>query len=117
MKINQYVIFFFLICSSVFCQTIDGNKISQIYEVRDSSAEEIFSKIHFALCLIYQNPDEVIKYKDDKTMRIVVKAMALVPVLDAYKLMNPSNAELTDYIDYNHNYTAIIEVKDEKYRI
>ena len=117
MKINRYVIFFFLICNSVFCQTIDGNKISQIYEVRNSNAEEIFSKIHFALCLIYQNPDEVIKYKDDKTMRIVVKAMALVPVLDAYKLMNPSNTELTDYVDYNHNYTAVIEVKDEKYRI
>ena len=31
--------------------------------------------------------------------------------------MNPSNTELTDYIDYNHNYTAVIEVKDEKYRI
>jgi len=117
MKINRYLIFFFLICNSIFCQTIDGNKISQIYEVRNSNAEEIFSKIHFALCLIYQNPDEVIKYKDDKTMRIVVKAMALVPVLDAYKLMNPSNTELTDYVDYNHNYTAVIEVKDEKYRI
>tara|TARA_B100000963_G_scaffold138191_1_gene120299 strand:- start:24000 stop:24650 length:651 start_codon:yes stop_codon:yes gene_type:complete len=115
--INRYVIFFFLICNSIFCQVIEGNKISQIYEVRNSNAEEIFSKIHFALCLIYQNPDEVIKYKDDKTMRIIVKAMALVPVLDAYKLMNPSNTELTDYIDYNHNYTAIIEVKDEKYRI
>ena len=50
-------------------------------------------------------------------MRIIVKAMSLFPVLDAYKLMNPSNTELTDYIDYNHNYTAIIEVKDEKYRI
>ena len=117
MKINRYVIFFFLICNSIFCQVIEGNKISQIYEVRNSNAEEIFSKIHFALCLIYQNPDEVIKYKDDKTMRIIVKAMALVPVLDAYKLMNPSNTELTDYIDYNHNYTVIIEVKDEKYRV
>jgi hypothetical protein len=59
----------------------------------------------------------VIKFKDDESKRMVIKALALVPVLDAYKLMNPNNSELTDYIDYSHNYTLIIEARDEKYRI
>ena len=45
MKINRHLVFFFLLCNSVFCQVIEGNKISQIYEVRNSNAEEIFSKI------------------------------------------------------------------------
>ena len=48
---------------------------------------------------------------------MVIKALALVPVLDAYKLMNPNNSELTDYIDYSHDYTLIIEAREEKYRI
>jgi hypothetical protein len=52
---------------------------------------------------------------DKPSKRIVVKALALVPVLDAYKLMNPNVAELSDYIDYSHNYTLIIKVKDGKY--
>ena len=59
----------------------------------------------------------VIKFKDDESKRMVIKALALVPVLDAYKLMNPNNSELTDYIDYSHDYTLIIEAREEKYRI
>ena len=48
---------------------------------------------------------------------MVIKAVASVPVLDAYKLMNPNNSNLSDYIDYKHNYTIVIAVRDEKYRI
>ena len=54
---------------------------------------------------------------NESTKKIVVKAKALVPVLDAYKLMNPNESILSDYLDYSHNYTLVIEVKDEKYRI
>lgn len=101
----------------LFAQKIEGNKISHVYEVRGVKAEEIFSKINFAVSLIYQNPNDVIKFKDDHSNRMVIKAVASVPVLDAYKLMNPNNSNLSDYIDYKHNYTIVIAVRDEKYRI
>ena len=115
-KILSYLFLFFTY-SPIFSQTIEGNKISQVYEVRGIDAKQIFSKLNYAIALIYQDATDVIKYKDDQSKSLIIKALALVPVLDAYKLMNPNNSELTDYIDYSHSYTVIIKVKDEKYRI
>lgn len=111
------VIFFLLIRYPLNSQTIMENKIYQIYNVPNLSSEDIFTEIHFALSLLYQDSEDVIKYINGDTKKIVVKAQALVPVLDAYKLMNPNETVLSDYIDYSHNYTLIIEVKDEKYRV
>ena len=111
------VIFFLLIRYSLYSQTIMENKIYQIYNVPNLSSEDIFTEIHFALSLLYQDSEDVIKYINGNTKKIVVKAQALVPVLDAYKLMNPNETLLSDYVDYSHNYTLIIEVKDEKYRV
>ena len=111
------VIFFLLIRYPLNSQTIMENKIYQIYNVPNLSSEDIFIEIHFALSLLYQDSEDVIKYINGDTKKIVVKAQALVPVLDAYKLMNPNETVLSDYIDYSHNYTLIIEVKDEKYRV
>ena len=111
------VIFFLLIRYPLYSQTIMENKIYQIYNVPNLSSEDIFTEIHFALSLLYQDSEDVIKYINGNTKKIVVKAQALVPVLDAYKLMNPNETVLSDYVDYSHNYTLIIEVKDEKYRV
>ena len=111
------VIFYLLIRYPLYSQTIMENKIYQIYNVPNLSSEDIFTEIHFALSLLYQDSEDVIKYINGNTKKIVVKAQALVPVLDAYKLMNPNETVLSDYIDYSHNYTLIIEVKDEKYRV
>ena len=111
------VIFFLLIRYSLYSQTIIENKIYQIYNVPNLSSEDLFTEIHFALSLLYQDSEDVIKYINGNTKKIVVKAQALVPVLDAYKLMNPNETVLSDYVDYSHNYTLIIEVKDEKYRV
>lgn len=115
-KIKFYLLFYFT-CASLFSQKIDGNKISEVYEVRGVDAKQIFSKLNYAIALIYEDAVDVIKFKDDQSKLLVIKALALVPVLDAYKLMNPNNSALTDYIDYSHNYTLIIEARDEKYRI
>jgi hypothetical protein len=117
MKKNQFYLLSVLISTSLFSQKIEGNKISEVYEVRGADSKQIFSKLNYAIALIYQDADDVIKFKDDESKRMVIKALALVPVLDAYKLMNPNNSELTDYIDYRHNYTLIIEARDERYRI
>ena len=111
------VIFFLLIRYPLYSQTIMENKIYQIYNVPNLSSEDLFTEIHFALSLLYQDSEDVIKYINENTKKIVVKAQALVPVLDAYKLMNPNETVLSDYVDYSHNYTLIIEVKDEKYRV
>ena len=111
------VIFFLLIRYSLYSQTIVENKIYQIYNVPNLSSEDLFTEIHFALSLLYQDSEDVIKYINENTKKIVVKAQALVPVLDAYKLMNPNETVLSDYVDYSHNYTLIIEVKDGKYRV
>ena len=117
MKKIKFYLLIYLICTSLFSQKIDGNKISQVYEVRGVDAKQIFSKLNYAIALIYEDATDVIKFKDDQSKLMVIKALALVPVLDAYKLMNPNNSALTDYIDYSHNYTLIIEARDEKYRI
>ena len=111
------VIFFLLIRYPLYSQTIMENKIYKIYKVPNLSSEDLFTEIHFALSLLYQDSEDVIKYINGNTKKIVVKAQALVPVLDAYKLMNPNETVLSDYVDYSHNYTLIIEVKDEKYRV
>ena len=111
------VIFFLLFRYPLYSQTIEQNKIYKIYNVPNLSAENLFTEIHLAISLLYQDSNDVIKYLNESTKKIVVKAKALVPVLDAYKLMNPNESVLSDYIDYSHNYTLIIEVKDEKYRI
>lgn len=115
MKQLQIFLLSLFLSSGLFAQKIDGNSIEQVYEVPDVSAEALFSEIHYVLSLIFQDVDVAIKYMDKPSKRIVVKALALVPVLDAYKLMNPNVAELSDYIDYSHNYTLIIKVKDGKY--
>ena len=117
MRKKGIFIFFLLFKFSLFSQTIEENKIYQIYQVPNLSAEDLFTEIHFALSLLYQDSDDVIKYINENTKKIVVKAQALVPVLDAYKLMNPNETVLTDYVDYSHNYTVIIQVKDERYHI
>ena len=117
MRILVIVIFFLLIRYPLYSQTIMENKIYNIYKVPNLSSEDLFTEIHFALSLLYQDSDDVIKYINKNTKKIVVKAQALVPVLDAYKLMNPNETVLSDYLDYSHNYTLIIEVKDEKYRV
>ena len=117
MRILVIVIFFLLIRYPLYSQTIVENKIYNIYKVPNLSSEDLFTEIHFALSLLYQDSDDVIKYINKNTKKIVVKAQALVPVLDAYKLMNPNETVLSDYVDYSHNYTLIIEVKDEKYRV
>ena len=117
MRILVIVIFFLLIRYPLYSQTIMENKIYKIYNVPNLSSEDLFTEIHFALSLLYQDSEDVIKYINENTKKIVVKAQALVPVLDAYKLMNPNETVLSDYVDYSHNYTLIIEVKDEKYRV
>ena len=117
MKKIKFYLLIYLSCTSLFSQKIEGNKISQVYEVRGVDAKQIFSKLNYAIALIYEDAVDVIKFKDDQSKLMVIKALALVPVLDAYKLMNPNNSALTDYIDYSHNYTLIIEARDEKYRI
>ena len=117
MRILVIVIFFLLIRYPLYSQTIMENKIYKIYNVPNLSSEDLFTEIHFALSLLYQDSEDVIKYINGNTKKIVVKAQALVPVLDAYKLMNPNETVLSDYVDYSHNYTLIIEVKDEKYRV
>ena len=117
MKKIKFYLLIYLSCTSLFSQKIEGNKISQVYEVRGVDAKQIFSKLNYAIALIYEDAKDVIKFKDDESKLLVIKALALVPVLDAYKLMNPNNSALTDYIDYSHNYTLIIEARDEKYRI
>ena len=114
---NLVVFIFFFLGYPLYSQTIEENKIYQIYNVPNLSSEDLFTEIHFALSLLYQDSDDVIKYINKNTKKIVVKAQALVPVLDAYKLMNPNETVLSDYVDYSHNYTLIIEVKDEKYRV
>lgn len=111
------VFIYFLLGYPLYSQTIEENKIYQIYNVPNLSSEDLFIKIHFALSLLYQDSEDVIKYLNKDTKKIVIKAQALVPVLDAYKLMNPNETVLSDYVDYSHNYTLIIEVKDERYRI
>ena len=111
------VIFFLFSRYPMYSQTIMENKIYKIYNVPNLSSEDLFTEIHFALSLLYQDSEDVIKYINGNTKKIVVKAQALVPVLDAYKLMNPNETVLSDYVDYSHNYTLIIEVKDEKYRV
>ena len=111
------VIFLLFFRYPLYSQTIVENKIYQIYNVPNLSSEDLFTEIHFALSLLYQDSEDVIKYINENTKKIVVKAQALVPVLDAYKLMNPNETVLSDYLDYSHNYTLIIGVKDEKYRI
>ena len=117
MKKIKFYLLIYITCTSLFSQKINGNKISQVYEVRGVDAKQIFSKLNYAIALIYEDATDVIKFKDDQSKLLVIKALALVPVLDAYKLMNPNNSALTDYIDYSHNYTVIIEARDEKYRI
>lgn len=117
MKRLQILLFLLFLSSGLLAQKIDGNSIEQVYTVPNASAEALFSEIHYALSLIYQDIETAIKYKDNSSKRMVVKALALVPVLDAYKLMNPNSSELSDYIDYSHNYTLIIKVKDGKYWI
>ena len=114
---NLVVFIFFFLGYPLYSQTIEENKIYQIYNVPNLSSEDLFTEIHFALSLLYQDSEDVIKYINENTKKIVVKAQALVPVLDAYKLMNPNETVLSDYVDYSHNYTLIIEVKDEKYRV
>lgn len=115
---RKSVVFIFLLLGyPLYSQTIDENKIYQIYNVPNLSSEDLFTKIHFALSLLYQDSDDVIKYLNKNTKKIVIKAQALVPVLDAYKLMNPNETVLSDYVDYSHNYTLIIEVKDQRYRV
>ena len=115
---RKSVVFIFLLLGyPLYSQTIDENKIYQIYNVPNFSSEDLFTKIHFALSLLYQDSDDVIKYLNKNTKKIVIKAQALVPVLDAYKLMNPNETVLSDYVDYSHNYTLIIEVKDQRYRV
>ena len=43
--------------------------------------------------------------------------MAMVPVINSYKLINPKDPSLLDYVDYNHDYTIILEARDDKFRI
>ena len=117
MKINHITILLFLISIKSFSQEINGNKISQVYEVRGVSADQVFSKINFAIALIYQNANDVIVFKDSDSKRIVIKAMAKVPVINSYKLINPKDPSLLDYVDYNHDYTIILEARDNKFRI
>ena len=117
MKINHIIILLFLVSVKSFSQEIDGNKASQIYEVRGLTAAQVFSKINFAIALIYQNANDVIVFNDPDSKRIVIKAMAMVPVINSYKLINPKDPSLLDYVDYNHDYTIILEARDDKFRI
>ena len=117
MKINHIIILLFLVSVKSFSQEIDGNKALQIYEVRGLSAAQVFSKINFALALIYQNANDAIVFNDLDSKRIVIKAMAIVPVMNSYKLINPKDPSLLDYVDYNHDYTIILEARDDKFRI
>jgi hypothetical protein len=117
MKINNIIILLFLVSVKSFSQEIDGNKASQIYEVRGLTAAQVFSKINFAIALIYQNANDVIVFNDPDSKRIVIKAMAMVPVINSYKLINPKDPNLLDYVDYNHDYTIILEARDDKFRI
>ena len=62
MRILVIVIFFLLIRYPLYSQTIMENKIYKIYKVPNLSSEDLFTEIHFALSLLYQDSDDVIKY-------------------------------------------------------
>ena len=56
------VFIFFLLGYPLYSQTIEENKIYQIYNVPNLSSKDLFTKIHFALSLLYQDSEDVIKY-------------------------------------------------------
>ncbi|MFQ3341324.1 MAG: hypothetical protein ACI9TK_000983 [Flavobacteriaceae bacterium] len=117
MKINYLIILLILLGTRSFSQDIEGNKISQVYEVRGVSAAQVFSNINFATALVYQNANDVVVFNDPDSKRLIIKARALVPVINSYKVMNPKDPSLLDYVDYSHDYTIVLEAREGKYRI
>ena len=59
------VIFFLLFRYPLYSQTIEQNKIYKIYNVPNLSAENLFTEIHLAISLLYQDSNDVIKYLNE----------------------------------------------------
>lgn len=106
-----------LIPLNLSAQQINGTKISQVFNLEGVSAAELHNKINFAIANIFNSANDVIQLNDSQNKKFIVKAVASIPVKNAYKSMYPKVSTIPSIYNYDHPITLNIASRDGRYKI
>lgn len=102
---------------SLFGQKYGRTTVSNVYEVENVNADDLFSRINFVIANMYNSANDVIQLNDAESKKLVIKALGEVFFPNQNKYIYPRQKFFQDDVDWNVNYTLNIAARDGRYRM
>ena len=96
---------------------INGSRISTVVTEEGVSAQDLHSRLNFAIANIFNSANDVIQLNDTEANRLVVKGLAKINVPNGSKIMFPKNKMVPSAYEYDHDITLNIASREGRYRI
>ena len=91
--------------------------VSNVYEVENVNASDLFSRINLVIANMYNSANDVIQLNDVESKKLVIKALGTVFFPNQNKYIYPRQKFFQDDVDWNVNYTLNIAARDGRYRM
>ena len=118
MKLKNAITSILLVFSLyVFGQEYGRTTVSNVYEVENVNADDLFKRINFAIANIYNSANDIIQLNDSESKILVIKALGDVFVPNQNKYIYPRKKYMQDDIAWKVNYTLNITARDGRYRM
>lgn len=115
-----FICFYTLVvnCSSAQ-QAFDVSELflTEVYEVPNTSKNNIYSKINKWVAVNYKSANNVIQMNDKDAGILVVKGVDNFIVFNPIKRIRMNNSLITEKVSIKFHHTIQIEVKDNKFRV
>ena len=102
---------------SLFGQKYGRTTVSNVYEVENANASDLFSRINLVVANLYNSANDVIQLNDVESKKLVIKALGEVFFPNQNKYIYPRQKFFQDDVDWNVNYTLNIAARDGRYRM
>lgn len=96
---------------------INGSRISTVVIEEGVSAQDLHSRLNFAIANIFNSANDVIQLNDTEANRLVVKGLAKINVPNGSKVMFPKSKWVPSTFEYDHDITLNIASREGRYRI
>lgn len=91
--------------------------VSNVYEVENVNADDLFKRINFVIANMYNSANDVIQLNDTESKKLVIKGMGDIIIPNQGKHLYPNNKYVQDESVWEVNYTINIAARDGRYRM
>jgi len=102
---------------SLFGQKYGRTTVSNVYEVENVNASDLFSRINLVIANMYNSANDVIQLNDAESKKLVIKALGDVLIPNNSKWLYPKKKWAKEDRIWKVNYTLNIAARDGRYRM